>query len=259
MLLKGGIVMNKTALLVGYGEIGKALHEYLKNRLVIDIQDEDKGHDVMNPRESYDYLLVCIPYNGSFVNAVTQYIELAVPECIIIFSTVPIGTTKIWDDAVHIPIEGLHPNLLESIRKWKFMVGYNKKKAMNIALELLYAHKCTTIFNSDNTEAYKLLSTTLYGLNIEFARMANDICEMKGLKFDGWNEYNKNYNTLYTALGFPEYTRYILYPPKGKIGGHCVLPNAEILINIVEHPLIDCVRKGDTNETIYRDNTVQKK
>jgi hypothetical protein len=251
--------MGKTALLVGYGEIGKAIHDYLSSRLTIDIQDLAQGHEVMNPREHYDYLLVCIPYTSSFINAVTEYIELAVPDTTIIFSTVAIGTTKIWDDAVHIPIEGRHPNLLESLRHWKFMVGYNKKKALANTLELLYAMKCTPVFNSDNTEAYKLLSTTLYGLNIEFARVANDMCEMLGLNYEKWNQYNRNYNDLYTELGFPEYTRYILYPPKGKLGGHCIIPNADILSMIFRHKILDVVRMGDLNEPIYRDNTFQKR
>lgn len=251
--------MDRTALLVGYGEIGKAIYTYLKGRLVIDIQDEAQGYDVMNPRSHYDYLIVCIPYTSNFIDSVTTYIELATPESILIFSTVAIGTTKVWDDAVHIPIEGTHPNLLESIRKWKFMVGYNKKKALAMALDLLYAEKCEAVFNSDNTEMYKLMSTTLYGLNIEFARLVNDMCEMMGLNFDGWNDYNKNYNDLYTSLGFPEYTRYILYPPKGRLGGHCILPNADILSMVFRHKILDVVRMGDLNEPIYRSNTVQKR
>jgi len=40
---------------------------------------------------------------------------------------------------------------------------------------------------------------------------------------------NNTYNEGYEELGMPNVRRPVLYPPEGKIGGHCIAPNFELL------------------------------
>jgi hypothetical protein len=42
-------------------------------------------------------------------------------------------------------------------------------------------------------------------------------------------DFNKTYNAGYVLK--PNVIRPVLYAPSGKIGGHCVVPNAKILIS----------------------------
>ena len=76
----------------------------------------------------------------------------------------------------------------------------------------------------------KILSTTYYNWNIQFCRLVKEICEEYDLDFDSvYNHFNKTYNEGYTELDMKNVVRPILYPPKGKVGGHCQLPNIELL------------------------------
>jgi hypothetical protein len=42
-------------------------------------------------------------------------------------------------------------------------------------------------------------------------------------------EWNQDYNDLYRELDMPQYQKFILDPPKGQIGGHCIIPNVKLL------------------------------
>jgi UDP-N-acetyl-D-mannosaminuronate dehydrogenase len=79
------------------------------------------------------------------------------------------------------------------------------------------------------TEALKLLSTTEYGVNIEFARYKKQVADSLGMDYVAMKQWNLDYNNLYQRLGHLEYQKYILDPPEGPKGGHCVTPNAKIL------------------------------
>lgn len=213
------------AICAGQGEIGKAVKEVFGEYHDIFPYDTKGGYDL--PKGHYDILLVCFPWQENFVEIVNAYRNLHHIKATIIFSTVPIGTTRQIPDAVHAPIEGVHPKLAESVDKWNFTVG-----GINEIAEMffLYAKKSTTVAKyPEATEIAKLASTTLYGVNIEFARYINEICKKNNVPYDVINGYNECYNALYEDLGMPQYSRYILKPPEGKKGGHCINNNSKIL------------------------------
>lgn len=219
--------------LLGYGEVGKAIREYIEantDDIVIDIVDPKLGKEMLY--KDHEFVLVAIPYSDDFLHI--MWAERDMCDKLIIFSTVPIGTVENIKDAVHIPIEGLHPDLAESISIWTFFMGYNEDKYLEDFIKFFEGINkfVRPIFNTRATEAMKLLSTTLYGVNIEYARYCDDVLHNNNLDYEVMKEYNKEYNKLYRNLGIVNYQRYILNPPLGDIGGHCIRNNASYLSGI---------------------------
>lgn len=211
--------------LAGYGEIGKAVAEVYGGAHEIAIMDGKQGYVVH--RHQTDILLVAIPFNSEFVGVVTEYQKIFNPIATIIFSTVAIGTTEQIPDAVHSPVEGKHPNLAESIRLMPRWVGGQNETAVEF-LELFHP-VMRVVRNPKATEALKLMSTSKYGVNIEFARYQKQVSDAVGMDYELVKAFDQDYNELYRELGYPQYQRYILDAPVGNTGGHCVVPNSKIL------------------------------
>ena len=212
-------------ILAGMGEIGKAVKEVFGGYHDIYPYDTKGGYDL--PKGHYDILLVCFPWQENFIDIVNAYRNLHHIKATIIFSTVPIGTTRQIPNAVHCPVEGVHPKLAESMRKWHFILGGNNEIVNQFFWD---TGKYIAISESpESTEIAKLASTTLYGVNIEFARYINEICKQNNVPYGAINFYNECYNLLYKDMNMPQYSRYILTPPEGKKGGHCVNNNSKIL------------------------------
>ena len=82
----------------------------------------------------------------------------------------------------------------------------------------------------ENTEAGKIISTTLYGHQIKCCKQVNDICDKYDLDFEEvYTRFNETYNDGYKAIGEGQFRKPILDPIPGPIGGHCIMPNCELL------------------------------
>ena len=83
---------------------------------------------------------------------------------------------------------------------------------------------------SENTESQKLWETTQYGWFIILEKEIYKWCQKNNLDFDIiYNQANKTYNEGYSKLGMKNVIRPILKQANGKIGGHCIIPNCELL------------------------------
>lgn len=224
-------------LIVGYGEIGKAVGAVVGVHAWV-----DKGGKI--PEGEFDVLHVCFPYSESFVKDVREYVEQYKPHHIIIYSTVPIGTTAKIPGAVHSPVEGKHPDLEMSIRFMERWVGVDDMDiapfyklyfgALGLYVRIINGSHCT--------EALKLLSTTEYGLNIEFARYKKYVADKIGMDFELTKDWNIQYNKLYQNLGMGKrLQKFVLDAPEGPKGGHCVTPNAVILNDQFPNKLVEIV------------------
>ena len=85
----------------------------------------------------------------------------------------------------------------------------------------------------------KVLCTTNYGLNIEFTKEAKRLCDQHKIPFEMFTLLNSNYNAGYEKLGYPEYHRCNLVPLMKRIGGHCVIPN----YNLVKSKFTEFLKK----------------
>ena len=229
--------MKRVIVIGGNGEVGTAIVKIEKeaNNTVISVdKDTSLTSDDMYKN---DVMHVCIPYSKKFIEIVEMYGEFFAPELAIIHSTVPVGTTKKIQDSlyasyvVHSPIRGEHPKLYEGIKEFVKYVGGNEESVVNALFHLdSIGIEPYTLGSSDATELSKILSTTYYGWNILFAKEAQEICDKLGLDFDKvYTHPNRTYNDGYTRLGKLNVVRPVLYPPVGKIGGHCVVQNFKLL------------------------------
>jgi len=216
--------------ILGYGEIGQAITRFMEQCTELDIAIEDPMYKLHPPKNAkFDFTCICIPYSDTFVKIVLK--ELDKTSKIIIFSTVPIGTTEQIPNAVHIPIEGKHPDLMDSLANWEFFMGYNDTQYLYDYIGFFegIGKVVTAVNNTRTTEACKLLSTLMYGVNIEFYRFAEDVLKKNKSNSKVFQHYNRAYNQLYEHLGYVGIKRYILEYPEGEIGGHCVIPNAKFI------------------------------
>lgn len=229
------------SLIIGLGEIGKAVQEVIGN------YDEVSTYDINLPEESIssdiDILHICFPYSEEFVQFVKEYVALFKPWHIVVWATVPIGTTKQIKGAIHSPVEGRHPELARSIKDMSRWIGANNKtegEFFSGYFIRMYIHT-RVVESSDFTEALKLLSTTEYGVNIEFARYKKQVAAGIGMDFDLTKEWNRDYNKLYHNLGMDWAQKYVLDAPVGTKGGHCVTPNAKLLYEQFPDELVKIV------------------
>ena len=215
-------------LIIGKGEVGKSLFNVLKK--IYDVRIRDKKP--LKLKKKVEILHIAFPYSKTFVKSVKDYIKEYQPEITVIHSTVPVGTTrKCGEKVLHSPVRGMHPSLEESLLVFVKYIGGKKRYAKRIASYFKKAGIKTKIFDKpETTELLKILSTTYYAWNICFCKEVKRICDRYGLSFkEVYIDSNKTYNEGYAKLGKKNVIRPILIPMKGKIGGHCLIPNCHLL------------------------------
>ena len=230
--------------IIGYGEIGRALDAlYIENEFLPLIRDVDRDDGL----GQVDVLNIAIPFSDTFIKDVSQYIEEIAPkELVIIHSTVPPGTTekvsKVFPRTVHSPVRGVHPTLLEGFKTFTKIVGGDGANEAADHLENDLGIDACVYESSRATEVAKLLDTSYYGVCIAWHDYAFKLREALDVSFDeAMTKYNFSYNRGYSELGKEEVIRPILSPPDGRIGGHCVVHNAELLRHVLDSPLLRAV------------------
>ena len=215
------------SLIIGSGEVGKALHKVLGGEIIDKEFVIAYSGDVPPEPKQYDIIHICFPYSDDFIKEVKRYQKRYKPLYTVIHSTVPIGTSK-HCKAHHSPIRGVHPHLEEGL---KTFVKYLAPKSEELKEYFEKAGiKIKLIDKPENTEAGKLWSTTQYGRLIELEKEIYKYCEEKNLDFDiVYTEFNKTYNKGYEKLGMGYVRRPILKHMPGEIGGHCIMNNLTLL------------------------------
>lgn len=217
-------------LIIGMGEVGNGLFTVLQGYMSIEAIDKEPtviGHKI-------DILHICFPYSADFPSHLEKYQKLYNPSLTIVYSTVPIGTCEALG-VVHSPVEGKHPSIGLSIQNMTRWMGSSDEKLLKQAEKLWKKIvPVRKLPSADFTEALKLLSTTEYGINIEFARYKKKVADAIGMDYSATKQWNIDYNGLYERLGMNWAKKYVLDAPDGPKGGHCVTPNAKMLHT--QHP-----------------------
>lgn len=228
------------AIIGANGQIGSCVSGFLQRNNETNVIKVDLG--MKYAPEKVDLMHVCIPYSDKFVTTVKQYDDEFHPTYVIIYSTVLPGTTElIGDHACHSPVEGRHPDLLEGFLTFDRFVGGKACDYVGGFFE--DAGLCVQTWKDAKvTELGKILSTTRYGVNLAFAKAEKDLCDQFGVNFqDAVLQYQRMYNSGYMALGESRFIQPMLTAPEGKIGGHCVVPNAKLLAQVSDNPMIRSV------------------
>jgi UDP-N-acetyl-D-mannosaminuronate dehydrogenase len=219
------------SLVVGMGQIGTAVAQTIAK--CDDVLTYDVRDGAVVEIAAVDILHVCIPFKdeASFLATVQYYIKFYKPMHVLIWSTVAIGTTKKINGAVHSPVEGRHPALTMSVRTMVRWLGANNEGEGEFFAKYFKELwiKPHVVNNSDFTEFLKLRSTSRFGINLAFAEYESSVASELGMDYRLLKDFDRDYNKLYRNLGMDWAQRYVLNAPGGKIGGHCVVPNAKLL------------------------------
>src|SRR3989344_1158843 len=219
--------------ILGLGEVGSAIKKLTSPKHTVYVRELSFDEIGTN---KLDVLHICIPFTQTFVSAVTKLIRQNKPKLTIIDATVKPGTTqalhqKTGANIVHAPIDGVHPHLYDYLFKFKKPIGAVNLQSYQLPKKYFEDLDVATIrFDSPlETELAKVLSTTYYGWNIIFEKYVHNLCQHQSANFDQvYTKYNQIYNQGYQQT-HPHTIRPVLKHVDGKIGGHCVIPNAEIM------------------------------
>jgi UDP-N-acetyl-D-mannosaminuronate dehydrogenase len=233
------MINSKKIVVVGLGEVGKPLFELVTRHY------EAIGVDVSptGPIGDVDIMHVCFPFQiKDFVGEAARYVDLYRPNLTVINSTVSIGTTRAiaeqtGADVVNSPIRGKHARMLEEIGIYtKFVGAMNRAAGQHAADHFQSLGMKTKILSSpEATELAKLTETTYFGLMIAWAQEVERYCDETG------QDYSE-------VIAF--YDEITFFPPvkyfPGVIGGHCVMPNIEILSKRYHSLLLDAIRASNS-------------
>jgi UDP-N-acetyl-D-mannosaminuronate dehydrogenase len=232
------VIKRSKVVVAGLGEIGKPLFELAS-----------KTHDAIGvdvsgaPRiDVVDILHVCYPFQiKDFIGETARYIALFKPSLTIINSTVAVGTTRSIAErtgtaVVNSPVRGKHARMLEELLLYTKFVGAIDPKEGEVAAEHFESigMKTKVLSSPEATELAKLTETTYFALMIAWAQEVERYCDQSG------QEYCEVVSFYDEIKFFPP----VKYLP-GIIGGHCVMPNVEILQEYARSMLLDAVRTSN--------------
>jgi len=247
----------ETVLIVGLGEIGHTLFALLneqKNRFTVyglDLDEEKMRQLGQSPTQlpsKVDTMHVCLPCGSQekFVDIVAGYIGKFKPELVIIDSTVPPGTTlkvaaKCTCLVAHSPTRGVHKNathMIWEMNRWTKYVGgadATAAEAARVHFEKL-SLKVKVLKSCTETELAKLFETIYRAWMITCFQEMHRISDAFGADFNETVDFLEDTHRL-------RFDRPIMFP--GVIGGHCLIPNTELLLKAYDSEFLRLILKSN--------------
>jgi UDP-N-acetyl-D-mannosaminuronate dehydrogenase len=230
---------DKSILVVGLGEVGKPLFQLLSEHYKV------VGIDIQPPSEpvgEVDVLHICFPFEiRDFVGETARYIETYKPAVTVINSTVAVGTTRkvamrTGTPVVHSPVRGKHVRMLQELSHYTKFVGSSDPAAgEHVAAHFAGAGMKTKVLTTpEASELAKLTETTYFGLMIAWAQELERYCDQAGASYE-------EIIAFYEEISFFPSTKY--FP--GVIGGHCVMPNIEILRKFDDSQILRAIQSSN--------------
>jgi UDP-N-acetyl-D-mannosaminuronate dehydrogenase len=224
---------------VGLGEVGSALSQVLRRT----------GHVLEHDIERCEFdepigvMHLCIPFTrqAEFEASALSYIQRFKPELTIINSTVVPGTSRAIakrakTPIAYSPVRGKHVRMAEDLLKYRKFVAGSDDNTASRAAEHFRAAGMTTqcISKLETLELAKLGETTYFGVLIAFAQELNRYAD----RVDG--DYAEALD-FFEEVDFLPKTKY--FP--GFIGGHCVIPNIDLMRTIASSPMLEAVLESN--------------
>lgn len=239
-----------SVVIVGLGEVGRPLLQLLSKHyktIGVDLVPPD------GPVGRVDVLHICFPFEiKDFIGETARYIELFKPRLTVINSTVAVGTTRAVAERTgaalaHSPVRGKHVRMLEELGAYtKFVGPIDAASGQRAAEHFQGAGLKTRVLSApEATEVAKLTETTYFGLMIAWAQEVERYCDQSGQAYE-------EIVAFYDEISFFPKTKY--FP--GVIGGHCVMPNIDLLRKFDDSALLRAIQSSN-REKIERDS--QKK
>jgi len=227
-------------IVAGLGEIGTPILQLIsKTGPVIgyDINDSLVDNVKVKKYEKLDslFLHVCIPFTTNFTKNVRALYKKYKPQIIVIHSTISPYTTYNLQQTLPIPViysatRGVHKRMLYDLKRYtKFFAVYDDAPKARWAA-LRYSNllkksgvKTKQMSNPLTLELAKIVvDTSYYGWLINYAQLSNMIAMEHGVNYDEMWSFS---DEIHKFLG----NRPKMFP--GFIGGHCVIPNLDLMHN----------------------------
>ena len=242
----------KKDVVVGIGEVGKPILKLLsKDNIAVGF---DLNPSLMNKRkfEKYQnlktsFLHIAIPISSKFESNLLQLYKKFKPECIVIHSTIGPGTIKQIQKKLDVPLiysatRGVHKRMRKDIKRYTKFFAISKnapkkqwaikaysKKMKNCGIKTKQMSKPETL------ELAKIICDTSYlGWLINYAQFSNMIAQQYNVNYDEMWSFS---DEIHKFLG----NRPKMYP--GFIGGHCVIPN----LDLIHNQTLDLIKKMNNN------------
>jgi UDP-N-acetyl-D-mannosaminuronate dehydrogenase len=260
----------ETVLVVGLGEIGCALFGLLKEKDGFTVYgldlDETKmraiSQDTNKLPKEIDTLHICLPCKDqdNFVATVTTYVKQFKPKLLIINSTIPPGTTKKTQQnckclVAHSPARGVHKSsehMKWEMKRWTKYVGGADAKAAEATCKHFekMSLKVKTLKSCAETELAKLFETTYRAWMVACFQEMHRISRTFEADFDGVVDFLED--THRVRLDRP-----IMFP--GVIGGHCLIPNTELLLTLYDSEFLRLILKSnEKRKEEIKDKSIRK-
>ena len=238
----------KKDVVAGIGEIGKPILKLLSKQNITvgfdlnpDLMDQRKFKRYKNLQTSF--LHITIPVTGKFINNVLKLDKKFQPECIVIHSTIKPGTTKKLQEKLSIPViysatRGIHKRMIYDLKRYTkfFVISENaprSKWASSRFVKLMKrcGIKTKKMSKPETLELAKIICDTSYlGWLVNYAQLSNRIAIQYGIDYDEMWSFS---DEIHKFLG----NRPKMYP--GYIGGHCVIPN----LNLINNETLNLINK----------------
>ena len=247
----------ETVLIIGLGEIGHTLFTlFAQKKAEFDVYgldlDEAKmqmlGQVKSKVPGKVDTLQVCLPCDspGKFAEIVAGYTVQYQPKLAIINSTVPPGTTlkaadKCSCQVAHSPARGVHINpehMVWEMKRWPKYVGGASSEAAKLAkahfeklgLQIKVLKSCR------ETELAKIFETTYRAWMIACFQEMHRISRAFGADFNETVDFLEDTHRQ-------RFDRPVMFP--GYIGGHCLIPNTELLLKAYDSDFLRLILKSN--------------
>jgi UDP-N-acetyl-D-mannosaminuronate dehydrogenase len=244
-------------LIIGLGEIGHTLFSLLSNAKEsftvygLDL-DQPKMNALGQRKEKItnkiDTLHVCLPCGSpeKFAEVVEGYVDQFSPKLVIINSTVPPGTTlKVAEKCeclvAHSPARGVHKSaehMIWEMKRWtKYVGGANEAaaKAAQVHFEKL-GLKVKVLKSCRETELAKLFETTYRAWMIACFQEMHRISKAFDADFNETVDFLEDTHRV-------RFDRPVMFP--GVIGGHCLIPNTELLLKSYDSEFLRLILKSN--------------
>lgn len=243
------LLEDKTIVVAGCGEIGKPIYQLCCGGFAQVIAEDPRLGEPEPPRHPVAALHVAIPGSlPNFTDIVDGYVQRYDPPVILINSSTVPGFSQTLverfgvDRVVHTQVHGKHHGdrmRRDMLRYPKFVatsseVAFDKAKAVLITM----GHPPENIVRLSSTlagEICKLLATTFFGYLIVWTQEIERLADRCGVSYGEL--------MAFTRLATDDFRIDGKFP--GVIGGHCVMPNIEILRSTYPSPLWDYLRSSN--------------
>ena len=258
------IIMKKNVV-AGLGEIGLPILKILSKKE--NIVGYDLNEKLMNKNKFQklselptSFLHVAIPVTTKFDSSLIQLNKKFKPDCIVIHSTIPPGTTERLQRKINSPIifsatRGVHKRMLKDLKHYtKFFAISNSAPKKQWAIKTFSkimknsGIKTKQMTKPETLELAKILCDTSYlGWLINYSQITNVIAKNFDVNYDEMWTFS---DEIHKRLG----NRPKMYP--GYIGGHCVIPNLELInnqtLNLIKEMNTSYSKKIKNTKSIYK-------